>query len=56
MKMNAIENANKRQLLLFVTNLSEEQANKIIRSLPELIALIEEPTELCLQESFQPAG
>lgn len=54
--MNAIEEANKRQLLLFVTNLSEEQANKIIRYLPELTALLEEPTEPCQQGSFLPAG
>ena len=46
----------KEGLRNFVRGLSKEQADCIMNHLPRLIALIEEPTELCLQESFLPAG
>ena len=42
-------------LRMFVRGLNKEQADHIINHLPKLIALIEEPTELSLQESFLPA-
>jgi hypothetical protein len=40
----------------FVRGLNKEQADAIMNHLPKLIALIEEPTELCLQESFLQVG
>ena len=40
-------------LRMFVRGLNKEQADHIMNHLPRLIALIEEPTELCQQESFQ---
>ena len=39
----------KEDLRLFVKGLSKEQADHIMNHLPRLIALLEEPTEPCLQ-------
>ena len=46
----------KESLRSFVRGLNKEQADNIMNYLPLLIALIEEPMELCLQEPFRPAG
>ena len=46
----------KEGLRSFVRGLNKEQADHIMNHLPRLIALIEEPTELCLQESFLQVG
>ena len=47
------ENA-KEGLQSFVRGLNREQADHIMNHLPKLIALIEEPTEPCLQGQFLP--
>ena len=49
------ENA-REGLLSFVRGLNKEQADHIMNHLPQLIALIEGPTEPCQQESFPPIG
>ena len=46
----------KEGLRVFVRGLSKEQADHIMNHLPQLIALIEGPTEPCPQESFPPIG
>ena len=46
----------KEDLRLFVRGLSKEQADHIMNHLPRLIALLEEPTEPCLQGKFPPVG
>ena len=46
----------KEGLRMFVMGLSKEQADHIMNHLPRLIALIEEPTELSLQELFLQVG
>jgi hypothetical protein len=46
----------KEGLRSFVRGLDKEQADHIMIHLPRLIALIEEPMEPCLQESFLQVG
>ena len=46
----------KEGLRSFVRGLNKEQADHIMNHLPKLIALIEGPTELCLQELFLQVG
>lgn len=54
--MNTTGEEAKEGLRSFVRGLNKEQADHIMNHLPKLIALIEEPMELSLQELFLQVG
>ena len=54
--MNATGEDFRNDLLQFARSLSKEQADNIMRSLPQVIALLEEPMPHYLQELFLRTG
>ena len=54
--MNIVEAGANDTLRNFVRGLNKEQADNIINCLPQLTALLEEPTQPCLRELFPQIG